>query len=90
MFVQPLGECSNQQSMSALLMSIKERSDLYLIGKWRTLPADKMLAAVSDRWAILNAIRLRDPQSAAQASLDSILRPSARQRELYKDASDAS
>ncbi len=90
LFIQRLGECSNQQYMSSLLMSIEERSDLYLIGKWRTLPADKMLAAVSDRRAILKAIRLRDPDSAAQASRQHAQAVRVRWRELYKDEWDAS
>jgi DNA-binding FadR family transcriptional regulator len=35
---------------------------------WRSLPADKMHAAVHDRRVILDAVRARDPDSAAQAA----------------------
>jgi DNA-binding FadR family transcriptional regulator len=66
------------------LMSIEEHSDLYLISKWQNLPADKMLAAVTDRRTILDAIRLRDPDAAARASHDHARAVRLRWRDLYK------
>jgi len=83
-FLEKLGECSNQRHMSAVLMRIEERSDLYLISKWHSLPAEKMLAAVTDRRTILDAIRLRDPDAASRASHDHATAVRVRWRELYK------
>ncbi|MBZ0287651.1 MAG: GntR family transcriptional regulator, partial [Anaerolineae bacterium] len=55
-FQRILGACAGNTYMTALVARIEERSDLYLITKWRTLPADKMLAAVADRRRILDAV----------------------------------
>jgi DNA-binding GntR family transcriptional regulator len=67
-FQRRLGECANNQYLTAFLLSIEEKSDLYLISTGRPLPADKMLAAVADRRAILEAVRARDPEAAAEAA----------------------
>lgn len=67
-FQRRLGQCGGNQYLTAFLLSIEEKSDLYLISTGRPLPADKMLAAVADRRAILEAVRRRDPEAAAPGS----------------------
>lgn len=67
-FQRRLGECAGNAHMAAVLLSIEERSDLYLISTYPTLPPDKMLAAVADRRAILKAVCARDSDAAAEAS----------------------
>ncbi len=68
LFQQRMGECAQQSYLTTLLISIEERSDLYLISKWQELPAEKMLAAVTDRRAILEALRSHNADLAAQVA----------------------
>lgn len=82
-FQRLLGKCSANAYMTALLMSIEERSDLYLVTKWQALPAANMQAAVDDRRAILAAVRSHDPEAAAEASRAHARAIRLRWRELY-------
>ncbi|NJO83283.1 MAG: GntR family transcriptional regulator, partial [Blastochloris sp.] len=68
-FQRILGRCSGNTYMTSLVLSIEERSDLYLITKWPMLPAENMKAAVLDRRAILAAVRAHDPEAAAERHL---------------------
>lgn len=83
MFQQKIGECARNDYLTALLITIEERSDLYLITKWQVLPPDKLLAAINDRRAILDAIRARDPDLAAQRSLDHARAARLRWKDLF-------
>lgn len=83
MFQQKMGECAGNLYLTALLMAIEERSDLYLISKVTELPPDKMLAAVQDRRAILDALRASDAAGAEQASLRHIQALRQRWQEYY-------
>lgn len=67
-FQRKMGECADQPYLTSLLLNIEERSDLHLISKWSSLPPEKMLAAVSDRRAILEALRAGDAVGAANAA----------------------
>jgi DNA-binding GntR family transcriptional regulator len=67
-FQESMGSCANNPHLTALLIGIEERLDLYLIKRWRMLPPDKMLDAVADRRNILSAIESQDPEAAAEAS----------------------
>lgn len=68
MFQQRMGMIAGNQYLTALLLAVEERSDLYLISRWRELPPEKMLSAVADRRAILTALRERDAGAAEEAS----------------------
>lgn len=67
-FQRLLGECAGNAHMAAMLLRIEERSDLYLVSSYPTLPAEKMRAAVADRRTIMEAVRRRDSEAAADAS----------------------
>jgi DNA-binding GntR family transcriptional regulator len=82
-FQQWLGQCADNQYLTAFLISIEEKSDLYLINTGRPLPVDKMVAAVTDRRAILAAVRDRDPEAAAQAARAHTREIRIRWREMY-------
>ena len=82
-FQRLLGQCSANAYMTSLLMNIEERSDLYLITKWQSLPAGNMQAAVDDRRTILAAVRIHDADGAAEASRAHARAIRLRWRELY-------
>lgn len=67
-FQRLLGACAGSAHMAAVLLSIEERSDLFIVSTYPTLPADKMRAAVADRRTILDALRQHDAEAAAAAS----------------------
>jgi DNA-binding GntR family transcriptional regulator len=67
-FLRQLCRCAGNDYMAGVLLSIEERSDLYLVSNYPTLPPQKMLAAVNDRRAILHAVHAHDPAAAAEAS----------------------
>ncbi len=83
-FQQKLGECADHQYMTQLLVSIEERSDLYLIHTWEVLPVENMLAAVNDRRKILEAVKRGDKDGAAEAARDHARSVRKRWRELFK------
>jgi DNA-binding GntR family transcriptional regulator len=64
-----LGSCARSPFLTRMLLSIEERSDMYLIHSKRELPPDRMQQAVNDRRAILDAVRLGDPDAAAAAAV---------------------
>ena len=82
-FQRILGKCSGNHYMTATLISIEERSDLYLITKYPSLPVENMQAAVADRRAILEAVRAHDAEAAAEASRAHARAIRLRWRELY-------
>ena len=82
-FQRQLGECAGNPYLTDFLVGIEERSDLYLISAWRSLPVDNMHAAVRDRRVILNAVRARDPAAAARAAEAHAQAIRVRWRELF-------
>jgi DNA-binding FadR family transcriptional regulator len=68
-FQQRLGDCARNPYLTRMLLSIEERSDIYLLHTQHYLPPERMLAAVHDRRAILDAVRSGDAASAARAAL---------------------
>jgi DNA-binding GntR family transcriptional regulator len=67
-FQQRLGDCARNPYLTRMLLSIEERSDIYLLHTKQHLPAERMLAAVQDRRAILEAVRSGDAAAAARAA----------------------
>lgn len=67
-FQQRLGEAAQSPFLTQLLVSIEERSDVYLIHSHQALPKENMLAAVNDRRTILAAVQSGNPEAAARAA----------------------
>jgi DNA-binding GntR family transcriptional regulator len=67
-FQAHLGQCARKPFLTRMLLSIEERSDMYLIHSHQALPPEKMLAAVQDRRRILTAVAAADPDAAAAAA----------------------
>jgi DNA-binding GntR family transcriptional regulator len=82
-FQRQLGECAGNPYLTEFLIGIEERSDLYLISAWRSLPIENMRAAVHDRRVILDAVRARNPAAAAQAAEAHAQAIRVRWRELF-------
>ena len=82
-FQRQLGECAGNPYLTDFLIGIEERSDLYLISAWRSLPVDKRHAAVHARRVILDAVRARDPAAAGQAAEAHARSIRVRWRELF-------
>lgn len=80
-----LSSCAQSPFLARMLMSIEERSDMYLIHTRQPLSPDKMHASVSDRRAILDAIGASDPEAAAEAARAHAAAIRVRWRELYPD-----
>ena len=78
-----LGRCANKPFLTRMLLSIEERSDMYLIYTHHQLPADKMLAAVEDRRTILQAVARADADAAAAAAAEHGEAIRVRWRDLY-------
>jgi DNA-binding FadR family transcriptional regulator len=68
-----------------MLLSIEERSDMYLIHSHQQLPTEKMLAAVQDRRRILDAVAAADPEAAATAAAEHGEAIRIRWRALYPE-----
>jgi DNA-binding GntR family transcriptional regulator len=82
-FQQRLGECARNPYLTKMLVSIEERSDIYLLHTQHNLPAERMLAAVQDRRAILEAVRSSDADAAARAAQVHAEAIRVRWRDLY-------
>lgn len=67
-FQEQLGAYSDNPFLTRILVSIEERSDIYLIHNSIPLPPENMQAAVDDRRAILAAVERGDPDEAAKAA----------------------
>lgn len=85
LFQQRLGEMAQSPFLTRLLVSIEERSDMYLIHTQRTLPEDKMRAAVDDRRSILQAVQRGDGDAAVHAAQHHAAEIRMRWREMYID-----
>lgn len=88
-FVQHLGRCARNAPLTSFIVSLEERSDLYLISTHPTYPADKMEAAVANRRAILDAVRTGDEDAAAQAARDHAGAIAARWGEFMQQSEDS-
>jgi DNA-binding GntR family transcriptional regulator len=86
-FQAVLGTCASSPFLARMLLSIEERSDMYLLHTRQPLSPEKMHASVNDRRIILDAIRTGDPEMAAQAALAHAASIRVRWRELYPDHS---
>ena len=86
-FQRRMGQCAGNAYLTGMLLSIEERSDLYLLhlSAIHPLPADKMHAAVENRRTILDAICAGDPELAAQAAQAHARAVRVRWREMYPD-----
>ena len=87
-FQAQLGKCASKPFLTRMVLSIEERSDMYLIYTHKELPADKMLAAVDDRRKILEAVACADPEAAAAAAVAHGEAIRIRWRELYPEHPD--
>jgi len=81
-----LGECADNPFLTRILLSIEERSDMYLIHSRQEIPVDKMRKAVANRRAILDAVRAHDPDAASAAAIAHGESIRVRWRDLYPDA----
>jgi DNA-binding FadR family transcriptional regulator len=59
---------------------------MYLIHSRQEIPADKMYRAVANRQAILDAVKLHDPEGAAAAAIAHGESIRIRWRDLYPEA----
>lgn len=82
-FQERLGACASSPFLTRMLLSIEERSDMYLIHSKQALPPEKMRLAIDDRRAILAAVRDGDPDAAAAASVAHAESIRIRWRDLY-------
>jgi DNA-binding GntR family transcriptional regulator len=82
-FQRRLGEMAQRPFLTRLLLSIEERSDMYLIHSRAALPADKMHASVSDRREILKAIQRGDTDAAVTAARNHAAAIRSRWRDHY-------
>lgn len=67
-FQRSLGKAARTPFLTQQLVSIEERSDIYLIHSQQFLPGENMLAAVDDRRGILAAVQSGNPEAAARAA----------------------
>lgn len=67
-FQRSLGKAARTSFLTQQLVSIEERSDIYLIHSQQRLPGENMLAAVDDRRRILAAVQSGNPEAAARAA----------------------
>lgn len=84
-FQSVLGASGGGVFLTRMLMSIEERSDMYLINSGRPLPEEKMLASVNDRRKILDQVRAGNPDGAEDAALSHASAIRSRWREHYHD-----
>jgi DNA-binding GntR family transcriptional regulator len=84
-FQGQMGSCAQSPFLTRMLLSIEERSDMYLIHSGKALPPEKMQASIDDRRAILDAIRSSDPAAAAAAAEAHAGAIRLRWREMYPD-----
>lgn len=68
-FMKQLGRSAGNTYLTSFLISIEEHADLYLISTQSAVPTEKMLGAVEDRRAILDAVRAGDAPAAEAAAL---------------------
>lgn len=84
-FQRHLSACSQSPFLTRILLSIEERSDMYLIHSRKELPKDKMMASVADRRDILRAVSAGDAEAAAKAALLHADAIRTRWRDLYPE-----
>jgi DNA-binding GntR family transcriptional regulator len=84
-FQAHLGKCAQKPFLTRMILSIEERSDMYLINSRQSLPAEKMQAAVDDRRKILQAVANADPDAAAAAATNHGEAIRVRWRDLYPE-----
>jgi DNA-binding GntR family transcriptional regulator len=84
-FQAHLGKCAQKPFLTNMILSIEERSDMYLINSRQSLPAEKMQAAVDDRRKILQAVANADPEAAAAAATNHGEAIRVRWRDLYPE-----
>lgn len=84
-FQERMGQCAKNPYLTSMLIGIEEHADLYLlkVSVRQSLPADKMLAAVADRRAMLDAIRAGDAEAATEAARAHAHAVQSRWREFY-------
>jgi DNA-binding GntR family transcriptional regulator len=85
-FQQRLGEMAQRPFLTRILVSIEERSDMYLIQSRRVLPEEKMRASVDDRRTILKAVQSGDVDAAGEAAQRHAAEIRTRWREMYIDS----
>jgi DNA-binding GntR family transcriptional regulator len=84
-FQELLGAAAESSFLTRILLSIEERSDMYLVHAALPLSSDNMRAAVADRRHILDGVRAGNPEQAAEAAIAHASRIRTRWRELYPD-----
>lgn len=84
-FQRHLSACSQSPFLTRILLSIEERSDMYLIHSKKELPKDKMMASVNDRRSILQAVSAGDAEAASMAALAHADAIRSRWRDLYPE-----
>jgi DNA-binding GntR family transcriptional regulator len=82
-FLRRLGDCGGNPYLTNIIIGIEERSDMYLVHTQNRLPPERMLAAVADRRAILDAIRDGDAEAAVRAARIHTEAIHQRWRDLY-------
>lgn len=82
-FDRRMGQSACIPYLTAMLIDIEERSDLYLISLKRPISSDRMQAAVTDRRGILAAVRARDPEKATHAARSHARAVRDRWRDMY-------
>lgn len=82
-FQARMGASAHSPFLTRMLVSIEERSDMHLIHSEKALPPEKMQASIDDRRAMLDAIRVGDPDAAAMAAETHAASIRFRWRELY-------
>ncbi len=82
-FQELLGATAESEFLTRMLLSIEERSDMYLVHTGLPLSPENMRAAVADRRHILDGIREGNPERAAEAAIAHASRIRTRWRELY-------
>lgn len=83
-FQQQMGISAGLHHLTRLLLSIEERSDLYLIYAGAALPETNMQAAVEDRRRILTAVKQGNPAEAEQAAREHAQRVRQRWHAFFK------
>jgi DNA-binding GntR family transcriptional regulator len=84
-FQEFLGAAAESTFLTRMLLSIEERSDMYLVHAALPLSPENMRAAVADRRHILDRVREGNPERAAEAALAHASRVRTRWCELYPD-----
>ena len=78
------GACARSPFLTRMLLSIEERSDMFLIHSGQALPPEKMQASINDHREILNAVRsFGQSELAAEAAHAHSQAIRVRWREMY-------